>query len=131
MIFYNINSICNNCHFISFSDLHSSENEMTMLATKLMTRWRGDRILKQLILAMRDSEDIKLWPGLSINREPCYDQKQYKCLVKHCIIILYMFYFRSFTTGLYINILFFSWFYRHRSCDSNQVHTGRGYNFNT
>jgi len=28
MIFYDINSVCNKCHFISFLDLRSSENEI-------------------------------------------------------------------------------------------------------
>jgi len=58
MIYYNINNVCNNCHFISFSELRSSENETDSAA--LPNSWRGDRILKQLILRKRDSENIKL-----------------------------------------------------------------------
>ena len=30
MIFCHINNVCNNCHFISFSDLRSSENKLTV-----------------------------------------------------------------------------------------------------
>jgi len=59
MIFCNINNVCNNCHIISFSDLRSSENKID--SAGLPNSWRGDRILKQLILRKRDSEDIKLW----------------------------------------------------------------------
>ena len=112
MIFCNINNVCNNCHFISFSDLRSSENKIDSAGVR--NSWRGDRILKQLILGMRDSEDMK----------------KYKRFVTHCIFILYMFYFRTFTTGLHRNIsLFrFSCFHTHRSCyNGNQVHTDRGY----
>jgi len=58
MIFCNINNVCNNCHFISFSDLRSSEKEIDS-AGRPNSR-RGDRILKQLVLRKRDSEDIKL-----------------------------------------------------------------------
>ena len=48
MIFYNINSDCNNCLFISFSDLRSPENEIDSAGRP--NSWRGDRILKQLFL---------------------------------------------------------------------------------
>ena len=59
MLFYNINNVCNNCHYVSFSDLRSSENEIDSAGRPYS--WRGDRILKLLILRKRDSEDIKLW----------------------------------------------------------------------
>jgi len=59
MIFYSINNVCNNCHFISFSDLRSSENVIDSAGRP--NSWGGNRILKQLILRKRDSEDIKLW----------------------------------------------------------------------
>ena len=59
MIFYNINNVCNNCHFISFSDLRSSKNEIDSAGRP--NSWRGDRILKQFILRKCDSEDIKRW----------------------------------------------------------------------
>ena len=48
MIFCNINNVCNYCHFISFSDLRSSENKID--SPGLPNSWRGDRRLKQLIL---------------------------------------------------------------------------------
>jgi len=89
MIFYNINNVCNNCHFIAISDLRSSENKIHSAGRP--NSWRGDRILKQLILRKRDSEDIKRW---TIGY-------QYKRSVTHCIFILYMFHFRTFTTGLH------------------------------
>ena len=89
MIFCNINNVYNNCHFISISDLRSSKNEIDSAGRP--NSWRGDWILKQLILRKRDSEDIKLWT------------KQYKRSVIHCIFILCMFYLGTFTTGLHRN----------------------------
>ena len=86
IIFYDINNVCNNCHLISFSDLRSPENEIDSAGRP--NSWRGDQILKQLILRKRDSEDIKLWT---------------KRIWTHCIFILYMLYFRTFTTGLHRN----------------------------
>jgi len=76
MIFYNINNVCNNGNFISFSDLRSSENEIDSAGRP--NSWRGDRLLKQLIFRKRDSEDIKQWTN------------QYKRSVTHCIFILYI-----------------------------------------
>jgi len=75
MIFYNLNRVCNNCQFISISDLPSSENEIDK--RERSNSWRGDRIFKQLVLEMCDFENIK--------------QEQYKCFETHSTFILYMF----------------------------------------
>ena len=40
MIFCNINNVCNNCHFISVSDLRSSVNEIDSAGR--LNSWRGE-----------------------------------------------------------------------------------------
>ena len=109
MIFYNVKRVCNKCQSVSILYLPSSENKIDN--RERSNSWRGDRILKR-ILEMHDFEDIK--------------QKQYKCFETHSAFILYMFYFRTFTTGFHKNIslLFFS---THPSCGGNPVQTDRRY----